>query len=66
MATLHVNVPVLMSEESGRIIAATARAARVVVLREIAQELNDRADVLEAANKADRVLHPKKPESEDD
>jgi hypothetical protein len=65
MATLPLHVDVLMSKESGRIITATARAARVVVLREIAKELNDRADVIEAANKADKILHPEKPESED-
>jgi gamma-glutamyl phosphate reductase len=62
MATLHVDV--LMSKESERLLKAAARSGRIATLREIAKELNDRADVLEAANAVDVALHPVKPEDE--
>lgn len=51
MATLHVDV--LMSKHSERLLKGATRAGRIATLREIAKELNDRADVLEAANAVD-------------
>lgn len=48
MATL--NVDVTASKGSIRLLDAAARAGRIATLRELAADLNARADVLEAVN----------------
>jgi hypothetical protein len=50
-ATLTVNL--LASKGSVRLLKAAARAGRVATLRELAADLNARADVLEAAGQVE-------------
>lgn len=50
MATLKVTV-----EDKSGLLKAAARGARIDTLREIAAELNARADVLEAVQKSRRA-----------
>ena len=48
MAELHVTI-----EDKAGLIKAGVRASRIATLREIAKELNERADVLAALNSAE-------------
>lgn len=53
MATL--NVDVVASKSGKRLLETAARAGRIATLRELAADLNARADVLEAAGRVEET-----------
>lgn len=53
MATLHVDLGI--SDENARLLKRMSVATRVVTLRELAADLNARADVLEAAGRVEET-----------